>query len=328
LEVVDADQIMSIVTQMHALAVALRRDMNKMKPFTDTIISSINDYGLVKITRLDWMKIGCGCPGLLKLLEAGDWWPNPMTGPLAKELVRRTNYGKTELRRLRSAFDEFDTDKSGDLNKIEFRKIICGLRLFPGASEEILDTLFTSFDNDNSQSIAFNELASALAVLSKATPEEKLLYMFEIYDADGSGDLDVGEVQAIVRQMKIVTDALGRDTAKLEPFVRILVDEGDKDGNGTISKMEWMQSAKKGNGVLDLLQFNYSLAAPSPEHSPETSPRTVKEKKKEMKDKEKKSERTGKIERKRKKRGTKEDKTENKRSRKRSKAVRGKTRGN
>jgi len=211
-----------------------------------------------------------------------------LTGALAKELARRTNYGKAELRRLRSAFDEFDTDHSGDLNKIEFRKIICGLRLFPGASEEILDTLFTSFDNDNSQSIAFNELASALAVLSKATPEEKLLYMFEIYDADGSGDLDVGEVQAIVRQMKIVTDALGRDTAKLEPFVRILVDEGDKDGNGTISKMEWMQSAKKGNGVLDLLQFNYSLAAPSPEHSPETSPRTVKEKKKEMKDKEKK----------------------------------------
>jgi len=192
------------------------------------------------------------------------------------------------LRRLRSAFDEFDSHHHGKLNKIEFRKIICGQRLFPGASEELLDTLFNAFDIDNSQHVSFYELASALAVLSKAAPEEKLQYMFEIFDHTGSGELDPSDVQSIVKQMKIVTDALGRDTSKLEPFVRFLLDDGDVDGNGKITKMEWLQAARKANGILDLLQFNYNPTMASPEDTPPGTPRTDKEKKRTKRRKKKK----------------------------------------
>eukprot|EP01123_Difflugia_compressa_P011223 TRINITY_DN4408_c0_g2_i1.p1 TRINITY_DN4408_c0_g2~~TRINITY_DN4408_c0_g2_i1.p1 ORF type:complete len:513 (+),score=128.58 TRINITY_DN4408_c0_g2_i1:156-1541(+) len=285
---VDKSEIMSIVGQLESLAKALRRDMNKLQPWLDKINAVLNNDSVSEITRNEWVSVGTQCEGLMQILESGDWWPNPMTGPLAKELARRTNYGKLELRKLRGAFDEFDTDQSGDLNIIEFRKIICGLRLFPGASVEILDTLFSSFDNDNSESISFNELATALAVLSKATPEEKLLYMFEIYDKDGSGDLDVAEVQAIVQQIKIVIDALGREKTKVEPFIRIVMDEGDADQSGTISKMEWMKAARKANGFLELLQFNTALAAPSPEDTPEGSPTQERKGGDKKKDKDKK----------------------------------------
>jgi len=238
-----------------------------------------------------------------------------MTGPLAKELARRTNYAKTELRKLRSAFDEFDTDHSGDLNRIEFRKIICGLRLFPGASEEVLDTLFSSFDNDNSQSISFFELAAVLAVLSKASPEEKLLYMFEIYDKDGSGSLDPEEVMSIVQQMRIITNALGRDINKLEPFIKTLLEEGDLDDDGVISKMEWIQAARKSPGVIELLTFNLALAAPSPEGSPTGSPRGSPKggkKKKDVKKMEKEKEKAKKEAEKRKKKRMKEVEKEDK----------------
>jgi diacylglycerol kinase (ATP) len=109
---------------------------------------------------------------------------------------------------------------------------------------------------DNSGTVSFKELATALSVISKGKPEEKLAYLFDVYDINGDATLDKDELNKIVEQMKTVAKELGRDEASINDFIAGLMKKIDKNGDGQVSKSEWIDGGLRSPSLLVLLGAN------------------------------------------------------------------------
>jgi len=151
---------MAVADQMRTVAEALGRDPKKMEPFIESILKKADQNGDGTIGRTEWLSVGRGTPSLMQLLAGGDWTtgdtsggtmapskavkkkPLKLTAAATKELQSKTAFGKKELLDLEKMFKKVDKDKSGDLNKDEFKKLITELRMLPGISDGTLDSFF------------------------------------------------------------------------------------------------------------------------------------------------------------------------------------------
>jgi Ca2+-binding EF-hand superfamily protein len=80
--------------------------------------------------------------------------------------------------------------------------------------------------------------------------------MFDVFDDDKSGHLDRAEVSKIIEQMKAVAVVLKRDPEHVDQFMKALLTKIDKDGDGNISKEEWVQGGLRTPSLLVLLGAN------------------------------------------------------------------------
>jgi len=142
--VLEREEVMAVADQMRTVAEALGRDPKKMEPFIESILKKADQNGDGTIGRTEWLSVGRGTPSLMQLLAGGDWTtgdtsggtlapsksvkkkPLKLTAAATKELQSKTAFGKKELLDLEKMFKKVDKDKSGDLNKDEFKKINYG----------------------------------------------------------------------------------------------------------------------------------------------------------------------------------------------------------
>lgn len=91
------------------------------------------------------------------------------------------------------------------------------------------------------------------SLLTECASALRCAVMFDVFDADKSGTLEKSEVEKIVEQMKAVSVALKRDPEHVDAFMKALLVKIDKDGDGTISKDEWIQGGLRTPSLLVLL---------------------------------------------------------------------------
>lgn len=58
---------------------------------------------------------------------------------------------------------------------------------------------FRVFDDDNSGTMDFTEYMLALNATSLDTPEDKLNWMFDVFDKDGGGTISSDEIKDLIR---------------------------------------------------------------------------------------------------------------------------------
>ncbi|KNC51738.1 calcium-binding protein NCS-1 [Thecamonas trahens ATCC 50062] len=167
-------------------------------------------------------------------------------------LEEKTHFTKDEIKSMHKAFKEQDTDGDLQLDSTEFASFM-KKQLGEDTSDETLGLMFRSFDHDESGGISFNELLLALSMLSVMPAEDKLEYLFEIYDADSSGHLSDSELRAVIEQMLLVAQTLGRETEAAASFVDGIVAKLDHDQDGSITKEEWVSKGLSTPSLLVLL---------------------------------------------------------------------------
>lgn len=89
--------------------------------------------------------------------------------------------------------------------------------------------------------------------LESVRPSSFPSVMFDVFDDDKSGHLDRKEVQKIIDQMKAVAVVLKRDPSQVDQFMSALISKIDKNGDGDISKEEWVQGGLRTPSLLVLL---------------------------------------------------------------------------
>ena len=101
---------------------------------------------------------------------------------------------KKEEESLKHVFKAFDKDGKGVISRKDFVEQI--EKLYGDViSEEITNQFFSTLDLDNSGAISYNEFLTSVIDSHKILTEDRLRKAFDMFDKDGSGTLELGEIK-------------------------------------------------------------------------------------------------------------------------------------
>eukprot|EP00026_Physarum_polycephalum_P018096 Phypoly_transcript_19556.p1 GENE.Phypoly_transcript_19556~~Phypoly_transcript_19556.p1 ORF type:complete len:168 (+),score=36.84 Phypoly_transcript_19556:178-681(+) len=150
----------------------------------------------------------------------------------------KTRLTVDELELIKSLFEKADTNKDKVLSYKEFQEGISG-------TLNVSQDLFNLFDKNHDGRISFDELVTALAIMSKGTPTQKLEFLFDFYDKDKDGAITSSEIRTLIKHisedLEFVFGPGQEKKAELE--AEAIVKKLDKNGDGKIARAEWLEYA-------------------------------------------------------------------------------------
>ncbi|KAI8869467.1 neuronal calcium sensor 1b [Ramicandelaber brevisporus] len=179
-----------------------------------------------------------------------------------KELEALTHDTYFERKEIKQWYKGFMRDNpSGNMDRAEFRKVY--KQFFPfGNSLDFADLAFNVFDSNGDGVINFDEFIKALSITSRGSDEEKLQWVFKLYDIDGDNYITRDEmtkiVDAIYSMVSTMVD-LPEEESTVEKRVDKIFETMDKNKDGKLTFEEFQEGAKKDPAILHALQLYNGL---------------------------------------------------------------------
>ncbi|CAF0978054.1 unnamed protein product [Rotaria sordida] len=180
------------------------------------------------------------------------------------ELMRKTNFSKEEIRHL---YRRFKQDcPSGEVSKTHFTTIFS--TLFPGGECFRYSTfVFRNIDRTNLGYIRFEDLIATLSILIHGSVEDRLSWIFDLYDLNKDGMLTKSELSQIVASIFQLMVPVGKlnftsIAIAIEERTDHLFQNWDRSRTGFINKEDFLQYCLQDEMIqrsIDVLHTNIYL---------------------------------------------------------------------
>jgi len=163
------------------------------------------------------------------------------------ELQKGTNFSPNEIKKLYAGFKKIDLNGDGMLTKEEFYSIPAIER------NPLADRVFGVFDTQKNNKVDFKSFLSALSVFNAINKQEKIDFIFKIYDIDNDGYISNGELFTVLKGM--VGENL--NDVQLQQVVDKTILFADKDGDGKLSKEEFNEVMKENKDIEEKMKIKF-----------------------------------------------------------------------
>ena len=165
-----------------------------------------------------------------------------------KTVQEKTGLSEKEVK---TQFEEFmKICPNGAMTKKKFIELS---RATLGDQADFLsDSLFRVFDEDNSGTMDFTEYMLAINATSLESPEDKLKWMFDVFDKDGGGTISPQEIRAMLQGL-FEMSGQEFDEEDLDIASKGIMDVIDVDGDGEVTKKEFIANAMKSEFIASML---------------------------------------------------------------------------
>ena len=140
---------------------------------------------------------------------------------------------------------------AGFLTIDEFMKIYSNF--YPGGdASAFANNAFRVFDHNKDGKIDFREFICGISMSMKGTFEEKMKWVFQLYDSNENGFISKDEMLIIVKSIHTMCSG-GTQEATAEKQVESVYQKADTNADGQLSFDEFFELAKKDPTISNVL---------------------------------------------------------------------------
>ncbi|KAK9728753.1 Ferric reductase NAD binding domain [Popillia japonica] len=159
-----------------------------------------------------------------------------------------TGFDKGSLERLEKLFKEtVGTEK--EIRKEDFTKIVNSKNPF------FTKRVFDIFDRDCSGSISFQEFLDAMHQFSGKTPEDKIKFLFRVYDLDGDGLIQRKELQDVMTAC-MHENGMKFSPDQIEDLTSAMIEDAGTNNKDAITYEALKNQLEKHGGLLENLSIS------------------------------------------------------------------------
>ncbi|KAF9415705.1 hypothetical protein HW555_006739 [Spodoptera exigua] len=173
----------------------------------------------------------------------------------------RVGFDKHSVDRLEKLFRATVGDEK-EITREQFQKIVVSKNPF------FTERVFQIFDEDDSGAISLQEFIAAVHQFAGQTPEDKIRFLFKVYDLDGDGLIQHRELQHVMRACMEENGMQFSDDQLLE-LTTAMFDDADTERRGAITYDALKKQLESHDGLLENLSISIDRWLVPPKQDPE-----------------------------------------------------------
>jgi len=159
-------------------------------------------------------------------------------------------FSREEVQQLADHFHEISKDTNGVVTRPQF---IEAIEFVTHAGEHFAERLFRMFDETHDEQIQFEEFKMAMYVLCRGTAEERLTFVFQVYDGNGDGTITRDEMLLFLSMAnKVVPKDIKRSRDDLKGLVDDAFAAMDLNLDGVLSLDECITCMKDSTWIPEM----------------------------------------------------------------------------
>ncbi|XP_049831292.1 NADPH oxidase 5 [Schistocerca gregaria] len=157
-----------------------------------------------------------------------------------------------------------------EIRRDDFRKIVVSKNPF------FTERVFQIFDKDNSGSISLQEFIDAMHQFAGQSPDDKIKFLFKVYDLDGDGLIQHRELQHVMRAC-MEENGMKFSEDQIDDLTMALFEDADPENRGAITFEALKNQLEKHEGLLENLTISIDrwLVPPKPKAPPKSLTRRL-----------------------------------------------------
>ncbi|XP_026735659.1 NADPH oxidase 5 isoform X2 [Trichoplusia ni] len=172
----------------------------------------------------------------------------------------RVGFDKHSVDRLEKLFRETVGDEK-EITREQFQKIVVSKNPF------FTERVFQIFDEDDSGAISLQEFIAAVHRFAGQTPEDKIRFLFKVYDLDGDGLIQHRELQHVMRACMEENGMQFSDDQLLE-LTTAMFEDADTEHRGAITYEALKKQLSNHDGLLENLSISIDRWLVPPKEEP------------------------------------------------------------